>query len=260
MNNPITKHLSITGLACLTVFLPALLIQPADLQAGLSFFVKFGAGYGGQTQSYNGDWTYSLYGENGTLTGAYKLDTKGLVLEPGLGVYFTPNIGLEILFVPVSKSGTANFTASVPHPFYFGHFRSMSWSATDLAYSGSELDVHLLGRLPLLEGKLGVYAFAGLAYFLSVKVTSLSDVAFDEAGYPYTSVSAVPAYTEYSKGVLGFSLGGGVDYLLVKDLGVYVGARYAMGTAKLDVGHGAQIEIKPGGLRLTAGLKYSFGI
>jgi len=260
MNSHITKPLSIAGLACLSFFLLALLAQPIDLDARVSFFVKIGGGYGGQSQDYNTNSTFSYFAENGTLAGAYKLSTSGLFLETGLGVYFTPNIGLEILFNPdlFSKSGTADFTAAVPHPFHFNQFRTATWSATALKYSGMELDLNILGRIALLRGKLGIYALAGLAYFPSVKVTNLSEVSWTEAGYPYTSVTGTPVYAEFSKAVFGFDVGGGVEYFIVGGLGVNISARYVIASAKLDIGNGAQIDVKPGGIRLAGGLKYAF--
>jgi hypothetical protein len=259
MNSHITKPLSITGLVCLSFVLLALLAQPVDLEARMSFFVKVGAGYGGQSQDYNTSSTFSYFAENGTLAGTYVLDTAGMLLETGLGLYFTPNIGLEILFDPglFGKSGTATFSAQVPHPFHFNQFRTATWSATDMKYSAMELDLNLLGRFMLLRGKLGIYASAGLAYFPSVKVTSLSEVSWTGEAYPYTSVTASPVYAEFSKAVFGFGVGGGVEYFIFGGLGVYISARYVIASGTLAIGGGTQIDVKPGGIRLSGGIKYA---
>jgi hypothetical protein len=242
-------------------FALALLSLPVGLEAGgLSFFVKFNAGYGGRAQSFDLARTFEQYVETGSFSGRLRIDTQGLVLEPGIGVLFTPNLGLEILYVPVSKAGSGDFSAVVPHPLYFNRPRTTSWSDSALDCQESEIALHLLGRLPLLRGKADVYAAAGVSFFPKVEVTSLEGVSFDESGYPYESVTAVPTYGPYSKSVTGFSLGAGGDFFFTPNLGLNLSARYVLASARLDVGAGQQIEVKPGGLRLSGGLKLSFGL
>ena len=226
----------------------------------LSFYVKLNAAYAGRSFDYKANWSFERYLENGSVSGAYAVKTGGFTIEPGLGVLLTPNLGIELLFVPCSKSFDGTFGASFPHPFYYDKARQVEWNRSGLAYGENELAFNAVGRYPFLQGKMDVYLSAGGSYFIGVKVEALSDLSWQEVGYPYTDVATTPTYKKFSRGVLGFNAGGGADFFFIKGLGANIHVRYASASWTLEVRPGVNVTIRPGGVRISAGLKYFFQI
>lgn len=219
-------------------------------------YIRLGGGYASKKSHYDSDWNFALYQENGSVTEAYDMDMSGTAYETGIGYMFTRNVGVELSFAPAAGKTRGVFSASFPHPFYYGEFREKSWEKTGMAYSASELDLNLVLSFPVLS-KLAAYVTVGGAYFLDVKIETLKSLDWSEYSYPYANVSVSPQYATYSKSAFGFNGGAGLDFRFSPAVALNVQARYSSGEAKIDV-EGTEVAIEPGGLRATAGIKFAF--
>jgi opacity protein-like surface antigen len=229
---------------------------PSYKPAHKKFFVRLGGGYASHSFSYNTQWGFDMYHENGYMSESYNVDGSGLALDAGVGYFFTPNIGVELSFIPGMGKGSGLFEGGFPHPFYFEFFREVEWVSSNLKYSDMELNLNVLAAFDVMS-KLRVYIGGGGTYFLNVQVESLKNFDWSETGYPYFDVSVSPIFSTYSQSCFGFNAGGGLDYMLSPSLAVNTNVRYSSGEAKVDI-EGLQVTLKPGGLRATAGIKLLF--
>ncbi|NIM89759.1 MAG: SH3 domain-containing protein [Candidatus Aminicenantes bacterium] len=228
-------------------------IKPAKRKA---FYIRAGAGYGTKSYSYSNNWNFTQYQEQGDVNESYSVDTSGLAYEAGLGFLFIKNVGLEISFAPVSSETKGAFTAAFPHPFYFDKDRTVDWNKEDLAYAESEINLNLILYFPV-GARFNIYISGGGTYFLNVKAENLQEISWSELGYPYNDLTTSYTYNNYSNSGLGFNAGGGIDFFFVENVGLNVNVRYSSGTVKVEV-EGVEIKLKPGGLKVTGGIKIAF--
>lgn len=220
------------------------------------FFVRLSGGYNSLTYPYKHDWAFSLYHEDGLVTEDYEIKASSATLDAGIGYLFHKNVGVELSFIPISGKSRGTFSASFPHPLYFDSPREKTWENGSLRYSASEINLNLLFTFPLFS-RLHAYVTAGGTYFLNVKIESLKVINWEEVGYPYFEVNVSSEYASYSKSVFGFNGGAGLDFWIAQSVGINVHFRYSEGKAKIDV-EGNDMEIKTGGLRAMAGIKFLF--
>ena len=219
-------------------------------------YVRIGAGYGTKSFDYNRSQSFAMYGETASVTEHYAVDASGVAFDAGIGFLFTPSLGVELSFVPASGKSKGTFTGEFPHPFYFNLFRNKEWSADDLKYSSSEVNLDVVYAFPATS-RIGLYVCAGGTYFLGVKIDSLKAANWAEIGYPYLDINVNPQYAKYSASAFGFNAGAGIDYRLSPAIAINLNARYSSGTAKIKI-EGTEVSIPAGGLRATAGLKFLF--
>jgi opacity protein-like surface antigen len=98
---------------------------------------------------------------------------------------------------------------------------------------------------------------AGGTYFMGVKIENLKVINWSESGYPYLDLNVTPEYASYSKSCFGFNGGAGLDFMVKRNIGINLNARYSSGQAKIKAGE-AEFSIQAGGLRATAGIKLAF--
>jgi opacity protein-like surface antigen len=220
------------------------------------FFVRLSGGYNSMTYPYESNWSFPLYHEDGLVAEDYEIKASGVALDAGIGYLFHKNVGVELSFIPASGKSRGTFSASFPHPLYFDTPREETWENGSLRYSASELNLNLLFIFPLFS-RLHAYVTAGGTYFLNVKIENLKVINWEEVGYPYFEVNVSPEYASYSQNVFGFNGGAGLDYWIAQSMGINVHFGYSDGKAKFDI-EGNEIEIKTGGLRAMAGIKFIF--
>jgi opacity protein-like surface antigen len=220
------------------------------------FFIRMGGGYGSKSFGYDNSWSFSVYQENGQVTEKYSTNASGAAFDIGVGFMFTPSMGAELSFVPASGKTKGTFSSSFPHPFYFEFSRTKAWEKTGLKYSASELNLDFLYYLPLTQ-KFNLYLMAGGTYFMDVKIENLKVINWSESGYPYLDLNVTPEYASYSKSCFGFNGGAGLDFMVKRNIGINLNARYSSGQAKIKAGE-AEFSIQAGGLRATAGIKLAF--
>jgi len=240
------------------VLRPAKAKKPAEA-AGLSrkkIYIRLGGGYATKSFSYDNSWSFDMYQESGQASEKYSVNASGAAFDVGLGFMFTPSVGVEVSFVPASGKSDGTFSASFPHPFYFGLPREKAWTNGGLKYSASELNLGLVYAFPL-SSKIGLYLTAGGTYFIGVKVESLKVINWTETGYPYMDLNITPQYASYTGNAFGFNGGGGLDYRLSDSLAVNLNARFSSGSAKIKV-ESKEVTVPAGGIRATAGIKVGF--
>lgn len=227
--------------------------------AGVSrkkLYARLGGGYATKSFSYDNSWSFDMYQESGQASEKYSVNASGAAFDVGLGFMFTSSIGVEVSFVPASGKSDGTFSASFPHPFYFGFPREKAWTNGGLKYSASELNLDLVYAFPF-SSRIGLYLTAGGTYFMGVKVESLKVINWTETGYPYMDLNITPQYASYTGNAFGFNGGGGLDYRLSDSLAVNLNARFSSGSAKIKV-ESKEITVPAGGIRATAGIKVGF--
>lgn len=220
------------------------------------FFIRLGGGYASKTYYYANSWSFVLYQENGQVSEDYKINSSGFAFDVGLGFFFFRNVGIEVSFGPASGKTTGNFSANFPHPFYFNVFRESSWEKTDLKYSAPEINLNLIFSFSV-SPRLNIYLTGGGTYFSEVKIENLKIINWNETEYPYLDLNTNPEYASYTQSCYGFNIGGGIDLFLMENFGFNLNVRYVDGKAKIDV-DGAELTVKPGGVRATTGIKFAF--
>jgi opacity protein-like surface antigen len=235
---------------------PSLFYEPSQPAKRKVFYIRAGAGYGKKSYSYSNSWSFTQYQEEGSVNENYAVDSSGSAFEAALGFLFTKNLGLEVSFSPVSSKTKGEFAAVFPHPFYFDNSRNVTWNQDDLAYAESEINLNLILYFPV-NGIFNIYLSGGGTYFLKVKVENLHQIDSSEIGYPYDEISTDYNYNDYSNSGFGFNGGGGIDLFLTENFGLNVNVRYSTGKVKVDV-EGTEIELKPGSLKATGGIKIAF--
>ena len=220
------------------------------------FYVRLGGGMASKKFSYEQSWQFDLYYEKGGVTGAYDIDASGFTFDAGLGFLLTPNIGLEVSYVPASGKTAAAFTAVFPHPFFFEAFRQKDWTDSSLKYATGEVNFDLLLRYPVMS-QLAIYVTGGGTYFTGVKIDSLKTINYSESGYPYGDLNVTAEYATYTKSGFGFNFGGGVDYFVSPSFGININVRYVLGDIKIPV-ESQEVTVKAGGLRACGGIKFAF--
>jgi opacity protein-like surface antigen len=224
-------------------------------EAGKKFFARLGAGYGSKSFDYSRSRSEALYQEYAQLNEAYSVDASGAVFEIGAGYMFTPQLGVEVTFVPASGKSNGTFSASFPHPFYYNNPRTASWTKSGLKYSLAEVNIDALYSLPVAS-RMKLFFVAGGTYFAKVGLESLNTATPNEV-YPYFDVTVTSEYAKYSASAFGFNAGAGLEYGLSDSLALALGVRYASATAKIDL-DGEKVSVPAGGVRATIGIKLIF--
>ena len=224
-------------------------------EARKKFFARIGAGYGSKSFNYDRTRSEALYQEYAQLNEAYSVDASGAVFEIGAGYMFTPQLGVEVTFIPASGKSDGTFSASFPHPFYYNNPRTASWTKSGLKVSSAEVNIDALYSLPVAS-KMKLFFEIGGTYFAKVGLESLNTATPNEV-YPYFDVTVTSEYAKYSASAFGFNAGAGLEYGLSDSLALALGIRYASATAKIDM-DGEKISVPAGGVRATLGIKLFF--
>lgn len=228
-----------------------------------------------QTLSTSEATTFRLYQEDGgRLTSSY---------EYGLGSHFdvtlrylplAGRLGLQASFTTGGRKATTHVDAMLPHPLYFDRARTVTSEPTGYLYSEQALHADLV--VAAGHGRLRAAVFGGVTYF-DVEADLLERLQFTQQ-YPYTveNVSVVSARpVALTDNPRGYNVGGTLDVVLHRHVGLGAELRYSAGTARLvhPAGSGdvqdvtgtqsvwpgtTPVELKVGGLALAAGLRLYF--
>jgi hypothetical protein len=149
----------------------------------------------------------------------------------------------------------ASIRASIPHPFFFDHHRSVSGDAAGL--TREELAVHLqVGGVFPVGTRLQVMIFGGPSFF-QVTQGLVTDITITN-DYPYDAAQFSRATTNYAKGSqLGFNAGGDLAFFLTRHVGLGATAQLSGTTVAVAAGATSQ-DVKVGGVRVSGGLRLRF--
>ena len=180
----------------------------------------------------------------------------GVLVDVGLGVRLWKRLGIGFAVGHVSGDGTANVTASVPHPFLFTQPRTVTGSQAGVAREETGLHFQVQYAIPASK-RVRVVLGAGPS---RIKLTEdvITDVNVIET-YPYDTAAFRDAATKGSTAsVNGFNAGVDVSWKLTRSVGFGGLVRYTRGDADLDVRAGHTLTMKAGGAQAAAGMRLAF--
>lgn len=197
---------------------------------------------------------YTTFAEGSTLNADYEAKS-GFGFEAGLQYRFLRHLGFAVSYATSDRDESASIDTGVPHPLYFDRPRALAGDAAAFSYSESALHFDLV-----YSGRSGALEYAFFAGGSRIKVEADVVERFDiSQSYPFDSatLTGIPAKT-VEDSPFGFNLGGSLDYVLARNFGVGVQARYSRASAKLVPVEGTSVDVDAGGLELAAGVRIYF--
>lgn len=198
--------------------------------------------------------TFTEFAEKGRIDAQYHQD-PGPVFEIGLGFRLRRRLGLTAAGSFGRRDGTGSFTATLPHPLYFGAFRPASgdFRGTSQREKALHLDLALLGGSSRLQWS----AFAGPS-LIGVRAELAQRVEYTQA-YPFDTVTVTgTTLTPTSDHAFGFNVGAGLDWQAARHIAIGAQLRFSRATVSLEPTADDHFEIDAGGVALTGGLRLDF--
>jgi len=198
--------------------------------------------------------TFTEFAEQGRIDAQYHQD-PGPVFEIGLGLRLRRRLGLAAAGSFGRREGTGSFTATLPHPLYFGAFRPASgdFRGTSQREKALHLDLALSGGSSRLQWS----AFAGPS-LMAVRAELVQRVEYTQA-YPFDTVTVTGTpLGATSDHALGFNVGAGLDWRLGGHVAIGTQVRFSHATVALEPTPEHRVEIGAGGLQVTGGLRLDF--
>ena len=235
---------------CLSFALCALAAAPASAQMAWTDRAFANVNFGLQEQSRTIDTssTFSLYGEDGSLTTSQPID-GGALFDLGGGYKVWKNLAVGLGYSRMQSDGDVAISASVPDPNFFENLRPLTGVAPNAEHS--EHAIHLQGTwiMPVTD-KIDVgFSFGPTIFMVSQDV--VTDIAVTEP----TPTLASATVTREDHTSVGINLGIDLNYFFRPNIGAGILVRYAYGSVDLDsVGESLTV----GGFQLGFGLRYRF--
>lgn len=182
--------------------------------------------------------------------------TPGVLFDVGGRVRLWKRLGFGVAVGHVTGDGTADVTASVPHPFFYNQARTVTGKQGGLAREETGIHLQVQYAIPASK-KVQVVLGAGPSH---IKLTEdvVTDVNVTET-YPYDTATFRDAATKSaSASVTGFNAGVDVAWSLTRNVGFGGLVRYARADADLDVRDGHTLTMKAGGLHAAGGVRFAF--
>jgi len=180
----------------------------------------------------------------------------GVLLDIGGRVRVWKRLGFGVSVGHVTGDGTADVTASVPHPFFFNQARTVTGKQAGIAREETGIHLQVQYAVPASR-KVRVVLGAGPS---RIKLTQdvITDVNITET-YPYDTAAFRDAATKgASASVSGYNAGVDVTWSLTRNVGVGGLVRYTRADADLDVRSGHTLSMKAGGVHAAAGVRFAF--
>ena len=198
--------------------------------------------------------TFTEFAERGRIDAQYHQDA-GPVFEIGLGLRLRRRLGLSASGSFGRRDGTGSLSAMLPHPLYFGAFRTASsdFRGTSQREKALHLDLALHGGSSRLQWS----AFAGPS-LIAVRAELVQRVEYTQA-YPFDTVTVTGTpLAATSDHALGFNVGAGLDWQLARHVGIGTQVRFSHATVSLEPTPEDRVEIAAGGVQVTGGLRLDF--
>lgn len=193
--------------------------------------------------------------ETETIDVTYPMKPQVLV-DVGAGYRVWKNLGLGVAVSRTTGNGTADVTASVPHPFFFKQPRTVTGTENGIVHA--ETGVHLqLQYLVPASGHLRFVLAAGPSW-ATVEHEVVTNLTVAES-YPYDTATFGGAVTKLSNAsAVGFNAGIDVTWMFARSAGVGGLIRYARANVDLNVADGPTLAMKAGGIQGGIGLRVEF--
>ncbi len=174
--------------------------------------------------------------------------------EAAVRVWKRVGAGLAVSYV--ANTGSASIAASIPHPFVFGHPRSISGQEGAVDRAETAAHVQVLYFFPA-RGKLRVTASAGPT-LVSLQQDIVTAVHYAEA-YPYDTALYTRATTTQAKGsAVGFNAGADIQWMLTRRTGIGALVRVTRARVHIDAAAGRTVAVETGGVQVGGGLRVWF--
>lgn len=190
--------------------------------------------------------TFSIYGEDASITTTQKLKSSGLFEIGGAYRVWGNNLLAGVFFSHTSSNVSATVNATVPDPRFFGAPRVVTVSQGGAKHTENAVHFDAIWMVPVAE-KLDVGVFAGPSVFFA-KQDTVGTLTVAEPG---PSVTA--PFERQSKTGPGVNVGADVQYLVYKQWAVGGTVRYTWGQAKF-----AGKNNTLGGANIAGGVRYRF--
>jgi hypothetical protein len=209
---------------------------------------------GTELRQFNDVNRFDLFSESGQFESRYS-DARAQGPEFGGLFRVIGPVGVGASVELFQNDRDSLYTASLPHPFFFDRFREISGAQSDLAHE--ETAVHVDATVSKTLGPLTVDVVGGPTWFFT-RTDVLVDLLYDEV-FPFDSVIPQGVQSRsYENRLLGFNVGASATYRLAGFFGVDLAVRYSRAQMRFLLDEGRELELRAGGLRLGAGLRFLF--
>ncbi len=191
--------------------------------------------------------TFTLYDEQGTVTGPRKIG-GGPVFDLSGGYRVWHNLAIGLGYSHFSDSSNVTVTARVPDPLVFDQPVQQDLNAGKLDHSEDAMHISAVWFWPVTD-KIDVAASAGPSIFF-VSDQGVTGVTVQ----PNTSIATGVTTSKETETGVGVNLGVDVTYLVTQKIGAGVTMRYAGASVDLPTVD----SLKVGGFQIGAGLRYRF--
>jgi len=211
--------------------------------------ISVNASYLTASRTFSDARTFDVNQETAHFSSAYKVEPSTGV-DAGGFVRLWKGLAAGVAFTTHKDSRDIAVTGTIPHPFLFGHDRSIEGTA---AGTREETAAHLqFGYIIPAGPKVSAIVFGGPSFF-TVKQSVVTAVRYTDA-YPYdeaTFSGATVANEEEKK--TGFNVGVDVAYYFTKNIGAGGIVRFA--STKVDFSLG---KVDAGGAMVGGGVRIRF--
>ena len=199
--------------------------------------------------------TFTENAEQGQFATDYEVKS-GPALNIGGGVRVRKELSLGIGITRFSRTTAAEFSGSVPHPFFFSRPRGISSSIGGITRQEIAVHVQAVGHLPV-GTRWQVAVFGGPSFF-KLKQGLVTDFSYADQ-YPYDSASfASSDVTEVNESKVGFNVGTDVAFYFTQRLGVGGLVQFAKATIAAPSAGSGTVDVAVGGVQYGGGLRVRF--
>ncbi len=238
------------------ILVAALLLTGATQDASAQMLqstdrVFAGVSFGSQTKArtFTTSGSQPLYDETATFESSVAIGSARIV-DVNAGVRAWKNVGIGAGWSKYSDTSTGTLTASIPDPLFFDSLHADSATGTGLKHDEQQIHLSAYWLQPVTD-RMDVSLYAGPTFF-SVKQDLLTGITVTTGG---TTIASVTEST-LDESTVGYHVGVDVRYLIIKNAGLGVFARYAAGkvdTTLIDAG-----TMDLGGFQYGVGLRVRF--
>jgi hypothetical protein len=211
-------------------------------------YISVGGGVQEGSDTLDTSTSFSLYGENATVTSTQKIKGGGLFDIGGAYRVWGNNLLAGVSFTHTTSDTNVALTASIPDPVFHDKPRAVSSTLSGAKHTESAVHINAIWMMPVAN-KLDVGLFGGPTIFW-VKQQTVGVPTVTEPGPTVTA-----SLDEVKKTSGGFNVGVDVQYMIAKRWGVGGLARYTWGSATIA---GATEKLKLGGFQIGGGVRVRF--
>lgn len=216
--------------------------------------VSVNAGYQTQSRDIAGSGTYSIYEEDATFTTSQTIDS-GIIFDASADYQIMDRFAIGVGWTTFSKKSPAQVSVLVPHPAFFGQFRTANVEAADIEHRANTINIDAVFRYPL-SAKMDIVVSAGPSIVMVNQEVVTGFTVQQETAPPFNAptVSSVTA-TATKKTTVGFNAGADFAYMFNRHYGAGAGFRYTFASADIE---GVTDSLKIGGVQVLFGARLRF--